>query len=150
MSKVVKRKWHTANEHKKAIIKEAGKLEEFCLNMKKQEVFFIFVGNVWAWFICNCNNHLLPLQVPPTATEASLCHHFKGCGPIDDVIIWRSTGVPLAGQVHALCTAHDKQYATILFSRAHSVAKALQLNKTNMEGYDVKVRTMYWSRFGAS
>ncbi|KZP32867.1 hypothetical protein FIBSPDRAFT_1036496 [Athelia psychrophila] len=109
-------------DQKKAMIKEALRLDQLRLNMKKRESSFIYVGNL-----------------PPTTTEATLRQHFKSCGIIDSITIRCSAGAALAGKAHAFTTPHDRQYATILFARSRSVTKALQLNGTRVQGYQLAV-----------
>lgn len=75
-------------------------------------------------------------------TEADLHQYFKYCGAIGSIIIRCSAGVPLAGPAHSIHTPQDKQYATILFNRPHSVVKALQLDNTDMQGHTIKVRVV--------
>lgn len=147
-AKSSKRKRSTVDEQKKAMIQEAHRLDKLRLNIKKRESSFVYVGNVRV-FISRARQSRLtpPPQIPPTTTEASLRHQFKSCGPIDNIIIRCSAGAALAGQAHAFRTSHDRQYATVLFSRARSVAKALQLNNSDMQGYIIKVSWPCFSSF---
>lgn len=131
-------------DQKKAMIKEALRLDQLRLNMKKRESSFVYVGNVRELSYSSCvwgPNSPLPPQLPPTTIEATLRQHFKSCGIIESITIRCSAGAALAGPAHAFTTPHDRQYATILFTRSRAVTKALQLNGSRIQGYKLTVRT---------
>lgn len=118
-----KRKRSTSDEQKKAMIKEALRLDQLRQSMKKRESCFVYVGNI-----------------PPTATEAILRNQFRKCGSIEDICIRCSSGAAvLIGQSHPYRTPHDRQYATIMFTRPKAVAKALKLNGLEMHGFKITV-----------
>jgi RNA recognition motif-containing protein len=80
------------------------------------------------------------MQIPPTATEAILRNQFRKCGSIEDICIRCSSGAAvLIGQSHPYRTPHDRQYATIMFTRPKAVAKALKLNGLEMHGFKIMV-----------
>ncbi|KAF7977651.1 hypothetical protein HWV62_3076 [Athelia sp. TMB] len=109
-------------DQRKAMIKEALRLDKLRLNMKKRESAFVYVGNISS-----------------TTTEANLRHVFKPCGTIECITIRCSAGAALAGQVNAFSTPRDRQYATVLFTRSRSVSKALQLDGTFLQGHKITV-----------
>jgi len=118
-----KRKRSTSDEQKKAMIKEALRLDQLRQSVKKREFCFVYVGNI-----------------PPTATEASLRNQFRKCGSIQDICIRCSSGAAvLIGQAHPYRTPHDRQYATIMFTQPKAVAKALKLNGLEMHGFKIMV-----------
>ncbi|KIM90733.1 hypothetical protein PILCRDRAFT_144582 [Piloderma croceum F 1598] len=118
-----KRKRSTSDEQKKAMIREALRLDQLRANVKKRESCFVYVGNI-----------------PPTVTEAVLRNHFKKCGPIEDICIRCSSGTAvLIGQAHLCRTPRDRQYATIMFNRPKAVAKALKLNGSDIHSFQIRV-----------
>jgi RNA recognition motif-containing protein len=141
-----KRRRSSIDEQKKAMIKEALRLDQLRHNMKKRESCFIYVGNVCCCHLFSrlCFHLYLPsMQIPPTATEAALRLHFRKCGPIEDICIRCSSGAAvLVGQAHPNRTPHDRQYATIVFARPKAVAKALKLNGFDMNGFKIRVNRL--------
>jgi len=116
-----KRKRSTTDDQKKAMIKEAHRLDKLRNNLKKREPHFVFVGNI-----------------PPTTTEAILNDKFISCGPIEDICIRCTAGATvLIGQPYR--TSKDRQYATVMFSRQKSISKALKLNGSEIHGVKIIV-----------
>jgi len=59
---------------------------------------------------------------------------------MEDICIRCSSGAAvLVGKGHPHRTPHDRQYATIIFTRPKAVAKALKLNGSELHGFKLRV-----------